>query len=332
MTHNPSSCSRIDVHAHYFSHEYLDLLDASGGVESTTAPGRRSLWPAPATDLDARFAAMDRAGIRLQILSISGVAPYFADKAAAVAGARLANDQYAELTARHPDRLAAFATLPMPHVDEALAELTRALDELGALGVTLSTSVLGLSLGDPRFTPIFEELNRRRSVLFIHPAGVACHSPDIMSSGLQWPLGAPFEDTLCAIQLIQAGFPARYPQMETILPHLGGTLPMLVHRLDELSRRHVDITLNMYDAVRHFWYDTVNGFPPALRLACEAFGTDRILFGTDYPFWRDEAHQLAMTYVHEIGLSEAEKSAIFEGNARGLFGDRLARAPEASRT
>ena len=313
----------IDVHAHYFSEEYLDLLDASGGIESTTSPGRRSLWPSPSADLDVRFAAMDRAGVRLQILSISGVAPYFANKAAAVAGARLANDQYAELVRANPSRLAAFATLPMPHVDAALTELTRALDELGALGVTLSTSALGSSLADPRFAPIFEELNRRHSVLFIHPAGVACHSPDIMSSGLQWPLGAPFEDTLCAIQLIQGGFPTKYPQLDIILPHLGGTLPMLVHRLDELSRRHVDIELNMYDAVRRFWYDTVNGFPPALRLACDAFGSDRILFGTDYPFWREEAHQLAATYVHEIGLSDAEKAAIFAGNATRLFGSRL---------
>jgi aminocarboxymuconate-semialdehyde decarboxylase len=314
---------RIDVHAHYFSGEYLDLLDRSGGVESTTSPGRRCLWPSPARDIEARFAAMDRAGVTLQILSISGVAPYFADKAVAVAAARLANDNYAELVRAHPGRFAAFATVPMPHVDAALTELRRALDELGAVGVTLSTSVLGKSLADPAFAPIFEELNRRRSVLFIHPAGVACHSPDIMSSGLQWPLGAPFEDTLCAIQLIQAGFPHKYPHMKTILPHLGGTLPMLVHRLDELARRHVDIELNMYDAVKHFWYDTVNGFPPALRLACDAFGTDRILFGTDYPFWRDEAHQLATTYIDEIGLSGAEKAAIFAGNARGIFGDAL---------
>lgn len=314
---------RIDVHAHYFSSEYLELLDRSGGVESTTSPGRRCLWPSPAADVTARFEAMDRAGITLQILSISGVAPYFADRDAAVAGARLANDNYADLVRAHPGRFAAFATLPMPHVDAALSELQRALNDLGAVGVTLSTSILGKSLGDPLFAPVFEELNRRKSVLFVHPAGVACHSPDIMSSGLQWPLGAPFEDTLCAIQLIQAGFQKKYPDLTTILPHLGGTLPMLVHRLDELSRRHVDIELNMYDAVRHFFYDTVNGFPPALRLACDAFGTDRILFGTDYPFWRDDAHQLAMTYVHEIGLSAADTHAIFEGNARSIFAARL---------
>ena len=208
--------------------------------------------------------------------------------------------------------------------------MRRGLDELGAVGVTLSTSVLGMSLGDPRFAPIFEELNRRKSVLFVHPAGVACHSPDVMSSGLQWPLGAPFEDTLCAIQLIQAGFPTKYRDMTVILPHLGGTLPMLVKRLDELSRRHVDTELNMFDAVRYFRYDTVNGFPPALRLACDAFGTDRILFGTDYAFWREEAHQLAMTYIHEIGLSDADKDAIFSGNALGIFGNRLPLVRSAS--
>ncbi len=316
---------RIDVHAHYFSSDYLDMLDGSGGVESTTSPGRRSLWPSPSADLAVRFEAMDRAGVTLQILSVSGVAPYFHDASAAIAAARLANDQYAELVRAHPDRFLAFATLPMPHVDVALAELERALDDLSAVGVTLSTSVLGRSLADPLFAPIFAELNRRRSVLFIHPAGVACHSPDVMSSGLQWPLGAPFEDTLCAVQLIQAAFPTRYPDLRIILPHLGGTLPMLVKRLDELSRRHVSVELNMFDAVRRFWYDTVNGFPAALRLACDAFGTDRIVFGTDYPFWREEAHQLAMTYIHEIGLSDAEKAAIFAGNARGIFGDRLPR-------
>jgi aminocarboxymuconate-semialdehyde decarboxylase len=314
---------RVDVHAHYFSRDYLTALDAGGGIESTTSPGYRCLWPSPSADLEARLEAMDRAGITLQILSISGVAPYFHDAATAIAAARLANDQYAEIVRAHPGRFAAFATLPMPHVDAALAELQRALDELGAVGVTLSTSIFGAGLGDPRFEPVFAELDRRGAVLFVHPAGVACHSPDVMSSGLQWPLGAPFEDTLCAIQMIQAGFPTRYPRMKTILPHLGGTLPMLVHRLDELSRRHVAMELGMYDAVRRFWYDTVNGFPPALRLACDAFGTDRIVFGTDYPFWRDDAHQLAAEYVGRIGLSERETAAIFHGNARALFGSLL---------
>jgi aminocarboxymuconate-semialdehyde decarboxylase len=316
---------RIDVHAHYFTKEYLDLLDGMGGVESTTSPGRRSLWPSPSADLEVRFAAMDRAGVDLEILSVSGVAPYFAEERKAVEGTRLINDTYAELTRAHPDRFCAYAALPLPHIDASLRELARAMDTLGAVGATVSTSVLGKSLGDPHFDPLWEELNRRKAVLFIHPAGTACHSPDIRQSDLHWVLGAPVEDALCALQLVQAGIPARYPDMKTIVPHLGGVLPFIIHRLHELAPRFVSgaSSLNVRDAVRSFWYDTVNGHPPSLKLACDVFGADHVVFGTDYPFWREDAHQLAATYVREAGLSESEIEAIYSGNALALFAGRL---------
>jgi predicted TIM-barrel fold metal-dependent hydrolase len=317
---------RIDVHAHYFNKEYLDLLDEMGGVEPTTRPGRRCLWPSPSEDLEVRFGAMDRAGIDMEILSISGVAPYFTDEHKAVAGARCANDMYAELVRTHPKRFSAFAALPLPHVDASLEELERATQALGAVGVTISTSVLGKNLGDPQFDPLYAELDRRHAVLFIHPAGTACHSPDIKESDLQWPLGAPVEDTLCALQMVQAGIPSRFPNMRIVIPHLGGVLPFIMHRLHELAPRFVAgaQNLNVRAAVRSFWYDTVNGYPPSLRLACEAFGVDRLLFGTDYPFWREDAHQLAMTYVLESGLGERDLAAVFENNVKGLFEGRFA--------
>lgn len=316
---------RIDVHAHYFTTEYLDLLDDMGGVEPTTRPGRRSLWPTPGADLEIRFAAMDRAGVDMEILSVSGVAPYFLEEHKAVAGARLINDTYAELARTYPDRFCAYAALPMPHVDASLEEIARAMDTLGAVGATVSTSVFGKSLGDPQFDPIWAELDRRRAVLFIHPAGTACHSPDIKQADMQWVLGAPVEDALCALQLIQAGIPSRFPNMRTIIPHLGGVLPFIIHRLHELAPRFVEgaAKLNVRDAVRGFWYDTVNGYPPALKLACGVYGPDRIVFGTDYPFWRDDAHQLATTYILESGLPERDLEAIFSGNALKLFAGRL---------
>lgn len=320
---------RIDVHAHYFTVEYLDLLDELGGVEPTTRPGRRSLWPSPKDDLETRFAAMDRAGVDLEILSVSGVAPYFLEERKAVAGARLVNDTYAELARAHPQRFRAYAALPMPHVEASIEEIGRAMDTLGAVGATVSTSVFGKSLGDPQFDPIWAELDRRHAVLFIHPAGTACHSPDIQQADMQWVLGAPVEDALCTLQLIRAGIPARFPNMKTIIPHLGGVLPFIIHRLHELAPRFVEGAgeLNVRDAVRSFWYDTVNGHPPALKLACDVFGVERVVFGTDYPFWRGDAHQLAATYVLEAGLPERDLEAIFSGNALGLFGERLALRP-----
>jgi predicted TIM-barrel fold metal-dependent hydrolase len=312
---------RIDVHAHYLSKEYLDLLDGLGGIEPGTETGRPIVYPGLSADLDARFSVMERAGVGLQILSVSGLMPYFSDAGKGIQGARYANDMYAELVRAHPGKFAAFAALPLPHVDASLAELRRALDELGMVGVTFATSVLGHNLGDRCFDPIYEELNRRAAVLFIHPAGLACGSAPIKEAGLLWPLGGTAEDTLCAVHMMTAGFTERFPKIRTILPHLGGTLPLLMHRLDRPLRASLPDKQPLETISRKFWYDTVNGYPPALRCACEAYGADRLVFGTDYPFFRDDAYVRAATYIEETGLSAADTEAIFSGNALRLFNE-----------
>lgn len=311
---------RIDLHAHYLSKDYLETLDRLGGIEPGLETGRPIVFPGVDADLDARFRIMEKADVGLQVLSVSGLMPYFADRDASVEAARYANDMYAELVRAHPDKLGAFACLPLPHLDAALAELTRALDELGMLGVTLATSVLGRNLGDPHFDPLYAELDRRAAVMFIHPAGLACGSAPIKEAGLLWPLGGTAEDTLCAVHLMTSGFTARFPRIKTILPHLGGTLALLMHRLDRPLRRSLPDQAPLESVARKFWYDTVNGYPPALRCACDAFGVDRIVFGTDYPFFRDDAYQWAADYITKTGLSDAQTRAIFEDNPRALLG------------
>ena len=310
---------RIDVHAHYLTGEYLDLLDRLGGIEPGTETGRPIVYPGLDADLEARFRVMERAGVGLQILSVSGLMPYFADARSGVAGARHANDMFAELVRKHPGKFAAFACLPLPHVDESLAELARGLDELGMVGVTFATSVLGRNLGDRHFDPIYAELDRRGAVLFIHPAGLACGSAPIKDAGLLWPLGGTAEDTLCAVHMLQSGFTARFPNVRTILPHLGGTLPFLMHRLDRPIRRSLPDQAPLEAVSRKFWYDSVNGYPHALRCACAAFGADRIVLGSDYPFFRDDAYQWQVEYILQSGLSEADTRAIFTDNTRRLF-------------
>lgn len=310
---------RIDVHAHYLSAEYLDLLDRLGGIEPGTGTGRPIVYPDCDADMEARFGVMDRAGVGLQILSVSGLMPYYEDVAKGVEAARYANDMYADLMRRHPGKFAAFAALPLPHAEASLAELRRAIDELGFVGVSFATSVLGKQLGDDAFAPVYEELNRRSAVLFIHPAGLACYSAPIKDAGLLWPLGGTAEDTLCAISLLKSGFTVRFPHVRTILPHLGGTLPFLMHRLDRPVRASLPGQEPLQDAARRFWYDSVNGYPAALRCACEAYGADRIVFGTDYPFFRDDAYQWAADYIERSGLAAADVEAIMRGNALRLF-------------
>lgn len=312
----------LDVHAHYFSTAYLDLLERTGMRKDITEPGRRTGMPSRSADFSERFEAMDQARVAKQVLSISGVAPYHDDEGKAVGCARFVNDEYAALVAEFPDRFAAFGVLPQPHVDASLRELARCMDELGMAGVTMVTKVLDRGLGDPRWDPIYAELDRRGAVLFVHPAGLGCDSPTLVESGLTWPLGAPFEDTMCALELMQAGFTERFPNVRAILPHLGGTLPFLIQRLDHMAQRFMPGKGAPREVARRFWYDTVNGHPPALRLAIETFGLERMVFGTDWPFWKGAAHRHLADYLHACGLSESDVERISTGNAKRLFGER----------
>jgi predicted TIM-barrel fold metal-dependent hydrolase len=313
------SQQRVDIHAHYMDGAYLDLLESLGGIEPGVASGRQILFPGLEADLEARFRVMENARVDRQILSVSGLMPYFADASSGVRAARYINDVYAGLVRTHPARFSAFGCLPLPHIEESLAELSRTLDELGMVGITVATSVLGGSLADPGFDPIYAELDRRAAVMFVHPAGLACGSEPIKAAGLLWPLGGTAEDTLCAIDLMTSGFTARYPNIRCVLPHLGGTLPLLMHRLDRPVRAKLPGQAPLETISRAFWYDTVNGYRPALHCACAAFGADRLVFGTDYPFFRDDAYTWQADYIAQSGLPEHEVRAIFDDNVRRLF-------------
>jgi aminocarboxymuconate-semialdehyde decarboxylase len=314
---------RIDVHAHYFSPEYVALLKRLGAGPDRLEPGYRLLHDTQAADFAERFAAMDRAGVDRQILSVSGLTPYFEEEESAVSGARFANDLYAAVARKQPGRFAAFGVLPMPHLDASLAEIDRTLDELDCWGITVTTSVLGRSPADPYFDPIYTELNRRGAVVFLHPAGFACGSHLLVANGLTWPLGAPFEDTMTILEFMQAGFTERFPKIKMIVPHLGGTLPFLMQRLDHMAQRFMPGRGVPSENARRFWYDTVNGYGPALHAAIATFGIDRLVFGTDWPFWKGEAHQLAADYLAASGLDADAIAKIDSGNLHALFGERV---------
>jgi 6-methylsalicylate decarboxylase len=314
---------RLDVHAHYFSKEYVALLERHGHDTDHLEPGKRLLHPTREADFTERFAAMDRAHVDKQILSVSGVSPYSLEEKYAVEGAQFVNNEYAALAREMPARFAAFGVLPMPHVKAALAEIARSLDELDMWGVTMTTSILGTSLADPSFDPIYAELDKRGAVLFLHPAGLACGSAELVSTGLTWPLGAPFEDSMAILEMLQSGFTQRFPRVRVIAPHLGGTLPFLIQRLDHMAGRFMAGKGVPREELSKFWYDTVNGYPPSLRLAIDTFGLEKIVFGTDWPFWKGEAHQLAADFIERAGLTAAQMEAIYAGNARALFGSRV---------
>ncbi|MEU2430721.1 amidohydrolase family protein [Streptomyces sp. NPDC007861] len=304
---------RTDVHAHLWSEEYLRLLDSYGRDDTGTARGLGA--GDGEAELGTRFAMNDAAGIEHQILSVSPQTPYFPDETQAVTAARLANDHYAEVVRAWPERFSAFAALPLPHLDASLKELTRALDELGMAGVGVTTSVLGRSLGDPVFVPVLEELGRRGSVLSLHPAGRDAGTPLIAENRMRWMVGAPMEDTICAMHLMLEGIPSRYPRLRIVHSHLGGALPMLLPRADEhIPWEAPDVPELPTVAARRMYYDTVaHGHEPALRAAAESFGPDRLMLGTDFPYQTGDGLRRAVTFIEETLTPEAAEEVLEAG-------------------
>ncbi|MET8405430.1 amidohydrolase family protein [Streptomyces sp900116325] len=311
---------RIDVHAHLWTPAYLDRLERLGKTDTDTQRGIGA--DATEADLDRRFALMDQAGIDLQVLSVAPQSPHLMGEPDAVALAASANESYAELVARFPGRFRTFAALPLPHVDAALREVVHALDDLGAVGVGVTTTVLGRTLADPLFDPLHEELDRRGAVLYIHPAGEGAASPLITGHNMRWMVGAPVEDTVAVMHLILAGIPVRYPRMRILASHLGGALPLLPRRLDNHLAFESPETPELPSvAVGRLWYDTVShAHAPALVAAAASFGAKRLVLGTDFPYEDGEVFLRAVDYIADSGLAPEEVRMILDTNASDLLG------------
>jgi 6-methylsalicylate decarboxylase len=312
---------RIDVHAHYWTEDYLDLLVDLGKADAGAA---RGIGAGGGAELEARLRLMDRAGVEMQVLSACPQLPYGEDGQKAARAARFVNDQYAELAERYQHRFSAFAALPMPHLDEVVGEMRRALDELRMAGVAMNTTVLGRALVEPDYEPVFAELDRRNAVLYLHPAGNSACSPLIGDYHLTWMVGAPVEDTISTMHLITHGIPTRYPNIKIINSHLGGALPMLLQRADDQYRWEAPDTPEPPSvAARRMWYDTVgHGHVPALQCAIDSFGADRIVLGTDFPYENGDTFLRAVDYINDSKIDTGAAEAILDQNASALLGIR----------
>jgi predicted TIM-barrel fold metal-dependent hydrolase len=317
----------VDVHAHAVIPHYQRLL-ADAGV---AIPGYGKTGPGLVGDDDAvtdsddaiarRITMMDQADVGRQLLSAM-FAPYLVDETSAVRAARCVNDAHADMAAKRPDRLAAYAALPLPHVEASLAELRRCLDDLGMIGVALQCSCFDESVAAERFEAIYEELHRQKAVVFFHPCVNGLCSPLISQWGLAPTAGAVFEDTTIALHLILRRIPERFPDITFIVPHLGGALPMLLNRLDnQLPLSAPGLPEKPSATARRFFYDTVgHGSAAALRCAVDALGADRVLPGSDYPvLLAFESYRDTFAYLTSAGLDEAVLDRILTSNAAQVF-------------
>ncbi len=305
---------RIDVHAHYYPQE---LIEAYTRLKRMS--GNPQMAPAGGVPLDERLDLLAEAGIDLQVLCSGANQPYVDNRDEAVNVARFANDLYADVCKAHK-QFAAFATLPLPHIDASIEEMGRCLDTLGMLGVNIGTSVADRPLDDPHFAPVFAELERRRAVLFLHPQGIGA-GPMADAYSMTFMIGACFEDTVTSIRLVMSGLTTRYPNIRIIVPHLGGTLPFLVQRIQDHTQRMAYrgqpfAVTNPMEAFRTMYFDTVNNYPPALRCSCAAFGVDHIMLGSDFPFLFVKP---CVEYIERSGLPAEDIDTILNRTAQRVL-------------
>ena len=309
----------VDVHVHHSPAAYVEAMGRLAGAERP-----RGWVKLPHTDSDAdvnkRLELMDEAGVEVQVLSHGIMAPYVQSEAGAVEAARACNDGYADLVRKHPNRFAALASLPLPHIDAALTELDRSMGELGMPGAAMNCSVFQRSTAETEFEPIYAELNRRGGMLFFHPCASGICSPMITDYGLSGAAGTSMEDATIVLHLILKQIPVRYPNIKIVISHLGGLIPMLLQRLDH-QMPSAGLSEPPSVTARRLYYDTVgHGSRAALLCAWKAFGAEHLVPGSDWPvLLAHESYRETMRWIADADLPEADVEQILERSGAVLL-------------
>jgi uncharacterized protein len=289
------------------------------------------------SDLDeARIADMDAAGIDLQVLShVQPAAQGLGGGAAAgvaelVAAARRANDALAAAVARHPGRLAGFATLPTGSPDAAADELSRSCCDLGFAGAmvhsTLGTD--GAFLDDPRYEPLLSRFESLDVPIYLHPAPPPAVVRDLLYGGLPAAVAGALatnawgwhaEAGLHALRLVAGGVFERHPGLKLIIGHGGEMIPFMLDRIDDMlppSLTGLSASPSDY-FLRNCWVTTSGMFSvPPVMCALAAFGPDRVLFSVDYPFG---ASVRGRELLDKLPVSETDRAKVAGVNAAGLL-------------
>lgn len=311
--------ARVDTHHHIVPPAWARSLRETGYFGGQAVPD----WSA-----DLALDVMDQLSVATAITSVGCPGVFVkGDPGRTARLARAVNEFSADLARKHPGRFGFFASLPLPGVDDALAEIEHAFDVLGADGVILLTNVNGTYVGDPAWEPVMAELDRRGAVVFIHPT-----APE----GLPPVPGVPpfvvdflLDTTRALVQLVRLGTLDRHCHLKVIASHAGGFLPYAAGRVaglvEDADGRAMDRE-RVIATLRTMWFDTALSsarftLPSLLELA----SPDRILFGSDWPYARGN-HVHFTRELDESPLTPDLRSAINYGNAAALFPARLSGA------
>jgi len=322
---------RIDSHGHLLERFYFEELTRLPDITLERAPSGLGMlrkhghtflpFRDEMLEPDASLKDMDRKHIDMRILSVATPNVYPFPLQRRVEICRQLNDALIAKCQQYPDRYRGLISLPLPDAETSVAELERVKDAEGIVGVIIGSNIEGLPLSAPVLEPVWEALDGWGKAVVEHPMHpVFAEAMDEFE--LPTRIGFMMDTTLAVTRMIYSGVFERYPNFSFVVPHNGGGLLEMLERLDTGYRVFPDcrkhITKLPSEFVKNFYLDTCSFFEPAVMMAKDYLGVDRLLFGTDYPYVERDT-----TYLERMALSAEDKEKIFCTNAARLFGIAL---------
>ncbi|MDE0921205.1 MAG: amidohydrolase family protein [Arenicellales bacterium] len=309
----------MDVHHHMIPQRYLQAVGAEA-IGRLLVSGRAPEWTP-----EISLAAMDRNGILKAYTSMSapGISGFGEDETADIV--RAFNDDAGRMRCNHPERFGTFSYLPLPYTELAVREINRVYDDVGTDGICLLTSYGDRYIGDPEFLPIFETLNARQAVVFVHPDSgpCACHIEGVPAATLEFP----FDTTRAILSLLMNRVFQQFPDIRFIFSHAGGAVPFLAERLSRLERipKNQEILKDgVINLLSRQYFDTaLSANKYAFSALLELVDHSHILFGSDYPFAPEDTMDATIKGLAELSLSSSQLFAIEQGNALSLLSPGL---------
>jgi uncharacterized protein len=277
---------------------------------------------------EPRIAAMDAAGIDLQVLSLAAMGFDKLDSSTATAVVHEANDQLAEAVRHYPNRYAGFASLALRDPQTAAKEFERCVRSLGFKGAMVNGTTDGAFLDDPKFTPLFEAAQSLDIPIYLHPAPPPATVQEVYYSNLPEACGELLaragwgwhvETGLHCLRLILSGLFDRFPRLKIIIGHMGEELPYSLARATAVLGRvakHLQRSIPEY--FHEHFYITTSGYftTPPFLCALQVVGADRLMFSIDYPF---STTLQGREFLNRLPVSPDDLEKIAHRNAERLL-------------
>lgn len=309
------SIRAIDTHHHHYPPAFLTAVDDVLRRTTHAHYERIKRWRPPEA-----IEAMERSGIEIAVLSIATPSVWLGSTEPSRALARACNEFAAKMQSDYKGRFGHFACLALPDVEGSLREIEFAFDVLKADGIAVTSNYEDKHLGDEVFAPVFDELNRRKAAVYVHPTATSFSFTsvrDIPAPILEFP----FDTTRSITSLLFSGTLSRCPDIRWIFSHGGGPLGLVAHRLVGLARNHPRLAARLPNGVMtelaKLYVDVVGiTSAGAIGAILDVVPASHLLFGTDMPFWRPEE---ALEALKQIRIPAVDISAVERNNALRLL-------------